>query len=45
MFNNIIYNQMSWAFKQAIDNHGVQYPMNIMPVTDCDAMFCGCFFE
>ena len=45
MFTNRTYSKMSWAFQQAIDNHGVQYPMNIMPTLDCDAMYCGCFFE
>lgn len=45
MFTNKIYYQFSSAFQQAIDNHGVQYPMNNMDVADCDAMYCGCFFE
>ncbi len=45
MFTNKLYNQFSWAFKQAMDNHGVQSPMRFMDVTDCDDMYCGCFFE
>lgn len=45
MFTNKLYHLFSYTFQQAIDNHGVQYPMNRMNVTDCDAMFCGCFFE
>lgn len=45
MFNNRIYAKMSWVFQQAIDNHGVQYPMSLMDVIDCDDMYCGCFFE
>lgn len=42
MFTNKFYYQLNYYFQKALDDHGVK---NILlPVRDCDDVYCGCAF-